>query len=74
MDEREIVARLRHIYDLALQLRQSDVPIVQNYALTVLVETRAVLAQIPQMRAPERLTGLSLPDWQPPPDRVDEAG
>lgn len=62
MDDQEIAAVLRKIEALAKQLRQSDVPVVQNYAITVVAETRGVLAQIPQLEVPERMTGFALPD------------
>lgn len=62
MDDQRIVAVLREIEALTKMLRQSDVPVVQNYAITVMAETRGVLAQIPQLEAPERMTGFALPD------------
>ena len=54
----EVERRLRQIFEIATALRQSDAPILQNYAITVLAETRAVLSHITLTDPPERMVEL----------------
>jgi uncharacterized protein (DUF1810 family) len=51
----EAERQLRQILEIAKSLRRSDAPILQNYAITILGETRAVLSHITLTDPPERV-------------------
>lgn len=49
------IVQLRRIFDLLKTLRGSEAAIVQNYIITVMAETRAVLGHICLSDPPDRI-------------------